>query len=47
MNLLVEIAHRYPVVIVVAVVVAIVLVAFAADWFVGLSERDEPKAARR
>ena len=47
MNLLVAVAHRYPVVIVIAVVVALVLIAFAADWFVGLAERDEPSEVRR
>jgi len=47
MNLLVAVAHRYPMVIVVTALVAIVLLAFAADWFVGRVERDEPGAARR
>ncbi len=47
MNLLADVAHRYPVVIVIAAIVAIVLLAFAADWFVGFAERDEPGAAGR
>ncbi len=47
MDLLVAGAHRYPVVIVIAVIVAIALVAYAADWFVGRAERDEPREAHR
>jgi len=46
MTLLADVAHRYPLVIAVTVLVAIALIAFAADWFVGRAERDE-LAARR
>lgn len=47
MNLLVDVAHRYPIVIVIAVIVAIALFAYAADWFVGFAEREDPREAHR
>lgn len=47
MSTLIAGAQRYPLLIVVAVIVALALIAFAADWFVGRAERDEPTAVRR
>lgn len=45
MNLLVAAVDRYPGVLVVVLIVAILLVLFAvSDLFVGLAEREEPRA---
>lgn len=44
MTLLVDAVDRYPVVV---ALVAIALVAYAADWFVGRAERDVVEAPRR
>lgn len=40
MQLLATFVERYPIVIVVAMLIALVLFTAAADWFVGLAERD-------
>lgn len=47
MSTLVAAVQRYPLVVVVAVLVALALLAYAADWFVGMAERDAVEAPRR
>lgn len=48
MQLLLAAVQRHPgLIIAVTIVVAFLLIAFAADWFIGVAEGGEPEVARR
>lgn len=43
MHVLVAVAQRYPLLVVVATIAALVLLVVAIDWFVGRAEAEDPR----